>query len=156
MFLDQKSVDEFVRKRSELAPRIAEIEQAYRHDAKAKEKKVSELLGSIPYSPAPWTAAVDHIERILEIAGPGAAGLGTDFDGIEDPPAGLEDVSKLPLLTEELLRRGHSEEAIRGVLGENFLRFWERVETARRSAPPREEPLPFSKPDRRKAVGVRR
>jgi membrane dipeptidase len=63
MFLDQKSVDEFVRKRSELAPRIAEIEQAHRHDAKTKEKKVSELLGSIPYSPAPWTAAVDHIER---------------------------------------------------------------------------------------------
>jgi membrane dipeptidase len=95
---------------------------------------------------ASWRAAVDHIERILKVGGTHAAGLGTDFDGIEDPPDGLEDVSKLPRLTEELLRRGHSEEVVRGVLGENFLRFWERANAARSRVPPRKEPLPFSKP----------
>jgi membrane dipeptidase len=89
---------------------------------------------------------VDHIERIIRLAGPGAVGLGTDFDGIDDPPAGLEDVSKLPRLTEELLRRGHSEDEVRGVLGENFLRFWDRAEAARKAMEPRTEPLPFSKP----------
>jgi membrane dipeptidase len=73
-------------------------------------------------------------------------GLGSDFDGIDDPPIGMEDVSKLPKLTEELLRRGHSEEEVRGVLGENFLRFWDRAEAARKAMEPRKEPLPFSKP----------
>jgi len=89
----------------------------------------------------------DHIEHVIKVAGVDAVGLGTDFDGIEDPPIGLEDVSKLPRLTEELLRRGHSEEEVRGVLGENFLRFWERAEVARRAMPARTEPMPFSKPD---------
>ncbi|HEV8202446.1 MAG TPA: membrane dipeptidase, partial [Candidatus Polarisedimenticolia bacterium] len=54
--------------------------------------------------------------------------LGTDFDGIQDPPEGLDDVSMLPKLTEELLRRGHSDAEVKGVLGENFLRFFARVE----------------------------
>ncbi len=82
----------------------------------------------------------------MKIGGPHAVGLGTDFDGIDDPPAGLEDVSKLPKLTEELLRRGHSEEVVRGVLGENFLRFWDRAEAAKKAMPARTAPLPFSQP----------
>jgi membrane dipeptidase len=89
---------------------------------------------------------VDHIERVIKLAGPRAVGLGTDYDGIDDPPERLEDVSKLPIVTEELLRRGHSEDAVRGVLGENFLAFWERAAAAKKTVPPREGPLPFSKP----------
>jgi hypothetical protein len=50
------------------------------------------------------------------------------------------------MITEELLRRGHSEDEIRGVLGENFLRFWDRAQAARSRVPPRNGPLPFSKP----------
>jgi len=146
MFLDQKVMDEFVAKRAALAPRIAELEALHRDDKKKRDAAVSDLLDTVKYSPTSWTAAVDHIERILKLGGPGAAGLGTDFDGIEDPPAGLEDISKLPVLTEELLRRGHSEEAVRGVLGENFLRFWARAEAARAAVPPRKDPPPFSKP----------
>jgi membrane dipeptidase len=70
---------------------------------------------------------VEHIEHALKLA-PGGVGLGTDFDGIEDPPEGFEDVSFYPRLTEALLQRGHSEELVRGLLGENFLRFLSRVE----------------------------
>ncbi|MGH9316619.1 MAG: membrane dipeptidase, partial [Thermoanaerobaculia bacterium] len=66
-----------------------------------------------------------------------------------DPPTGLEDVSRLTLVTEELLRRGHSEQVVRGVLGENFLAFWERAQAARSLVPSRQGPLPFSKPDGR-------
>ena len=61
---------------------------------------------------------------------PGAIGLGTDFDGIDDPPKDFADVSYFPKLAEELLRRGHSDEEVRGVLGENFLAYWSRVERA--------------------------
>ena len=95
---------------------------------------------------ASWTAVVDHIERVIRIAGPQAVGLGTDYDGIDDPPEGLEDVSKLPAVVEELLRRGHPEKTVRGVLGENFLAFWDRAEAARKTVPPRPVPASFSKP----------
>ena len=84
-------------------------------------------------TPTDWTKAVDHIEHVIRIAGPDAVGLGTDYDGIPDPPAGLEDVSKLPRITEELLRRGHPEAQVRKVLGENFLRFFSKVEEVSRS-----------------------
>jgi membrane dipeptidase len=146
IFLDQKVVDDFVAKRAALKPQFAELAAKYRDDSKKRDEEVGKLLNGIRTNRAPWTAVVDHIERILKVGGPRAAGLGTDFDGIEDPPDGLEDVSKLPRLTEELLRRGHSEEVVRGVLGENFLRFWERANAARSRVPPRKEPLPFSKP----------
>jgi membrane dipeptidase len=72
---------------------------------------------------------VDHLEHALKLA-PGAVGLGTDFDGIGDPPRDFADVSYVPKLAEELLRRGHSDEEVRGVLGENFLRYLERVESS--------------------------
>ena len=89
---------------------------------------------------------MDSIEHVMKVGGPRAAGLGTDYDGIEDPPIGLEDVSRLPVVVEELLRRGHSQEEVRGVLGENFLGFWERAEAARKAMPPRQGPPVFSKP----------
>ena len=50
-----------------------------------------------------------------------------DFDGIEDPPEGLEDVSCLPNLYETLLKRNWKEEDAQAVMGENFLNYWTRV-----------------------------
>jgi membrane dipeptidase len=146
IFLDQKVVDDFLAKRAALGPQFAEIARKYKDDPKKVEEEVGKVLNGIRTTRASWRAAVDHIERILKVGGTRAAGLGTDFDGIEDPAEGLEDVSKLPVITEELLRRGHSEEEVRGVLGENFLRFWERANAARVKVSPREGPLVPSKP----------
>ncbi|HKW41817.1 MAG TPA: dipeptidase [Gemmatimonadales bacterium] len=64
----------------------------------------------------------DHIEHIRGVAGIDAVGLGSDFDGITEVPAGLEDVSKFPDLIAELLRRGWSEQDVRKVAGLNALR----------------------------------
>ena len=122
------------------------IKTVYKDDPKKRDQETTALLENLRRPRASWTAVVDHIEHVMKIAGARAVGLGTDYDGIEDPPDGLEDVSKLPALTEELLRRGHSEEEVRGVLGENFLGFWERADAARGNAPPGKEPMPFSKP----------
>jgi membrane dipeptidase len=146
LFLDQRSVDAYVAAKAALQPRLAEVRHKYADDPTAREAEIAKVVSTLKYPDADWTLAVDHIEHVLKVGGPGSAGIGTDFDGIEDPPKGLEDVSKLPRLTEELLRRGHSEEEVRGVLGENFLRFWERADAARKAMAPRTEPLPFSKP----------
>jgi len=65
---------------------------------------------------------VDHIEHISDVAGVDHVGLGSDFDGMDTTPVGLEDVSTYPAITAELIERGWSESNIRKVLGENALR----------------------------------
>ena len=145
-FVDQKVVDDFKARKAALAPKAAELAERYKDDPKKRDAEISALLENAQRPRASWTAVVDHIERVIRIAGPQAVGLGTDYDGIDDPPDGLEDVSKLPVVAEELLRRGHSEDVVRGVLGENFLAFWGRAEAARKAVPAREQPFPFTKP----------
>lgn len=69
----------------------------------------------------------DHIDYIADLAGIDCIGLGSDFDGIDHPLAGLEDVTRLPRLTEGLLRRGYSEADIQKILGGNTLRVLNEV-----------------------------
>jgi membrane dipeptidase len=145
-FLDQKVVDDYKAKKAALAPRVAKLSEQFLDDPQKRDAEIAKLVDAIVTVPAPWTEVVDHIEHVMKVGGPQAVGLGTDFDGMPNPPQGLEDVSKLPIVTEELLRRGHSESEVRGVLGENFLKFWERVEAARATVPARTQPLPFSEP----------
>jgi membrane dipeptidase len=66
--------------------------------------------------------AADHIEYIRRLAGVDHVGLGSDFDGIDEVPQGLEDVSKFPDLIAELLRRGWTEADVKKVAGLNILR----------------------------------
>ncbi|HMV47091.1 MAG TPA: dipeptidase [Blastocatellia bacterium] len=64
-----------------------------------------------------------HFEHAIKIAGIDHVGIGSDFDGVDGMlPPGMEDVSKLPTITYELLKRGHSEADVKKVLGENLLR----------------------------------
>ncbi len=72
----------------------------------------------------------DHIDHIRKVAGIDHIGLGGDFDGITAVVQGLEDVSKYPDLTAELLRRGYSDEDVKKVLGLNALRAWRQAEQA--------------------------
>lgn len=70
---------------------------------------------------------VDHIDHIARTAGAAHVALGSDFDGFVWTVRGLEDVAALPRLTLELLRRGYSDDDVRGILGGNFFRAWEQV-----------------------------
>jgi membrane dipeptidase len=70
----------------------------------------------------------NHMDYVRRAAGPDHVGIGSDFDGIETVPAGLEDVSKYPALTAELLRRGWSDEDVRKALGLNVLRVMRSAE----------------------------
>ncbi len=71
---------------------------------------------------------VAHIDHIRKIAGIDALGIGSDFDGIECTPVGLEDVSKYPNLTRALLEDGYSAADIRKIYGGNLLRVMKAVE----------------------------
>lgn len=73
---------------------------------------------------------VDHIDHAVQIAGIDHVGIGSDFDGIEVTPDGLEDVSRLPLVFEEMRRRGYSESDIAKVAGGNFLRVMDQAAEA--------------------------
>lgn len=145
-FLDQKVFEDYRTRKAALEPRVSEIKARFADDPKKRDDEIARLFDTLKPSRTDWRKVVDHIDRVIKLGGREAVGLGTDFDGIEDPPKGLEDVSKLPVLVEELLRRGHSERVVRGVLGENFLAFWERAEKARTTVAPRTAPLAFSKP----------
>jgi membrane dipeptidase len=63
-----------------------------------------------------------HLEHLLRVGGEDLPALGSDFDGLVVPPAGLEDVSQLPALTQALLHRGLSETQVSKMMGENTLR----------------------------------
>jgi len=75
-----------------------------------------------PRPPCTAFQVADHIEHIIEVAGIDHVGLGSDFDGISYGPDQMPDVSGFPYITQVLYDRGYSENEIRKVLGENFLR----------------------------------
>lgn len=85
--------------------------------------------GKLPH--VSWERIIDHIDHVAKLTGPDHVGLGSDFDGA-DMPDGLEDCSKLPKITEALLRKGYSDDAIRKILGGNTLRAMEQVERVSR------------------------
>jgi len=78
-----------------------------------------------------WTVILDHIEHAVKVAGIDHVGLGSDFDGA-NMPYGMEDASKLPKITEALLKKGYSEDDVKKILGENTLRVMAEVERVSR------------------------
>lgn len=70
---------------------------------------------------------VDHIDHIVDLVGPNHVGLGSDYDGIPSTPKGLEDVTKMPDITRELVKREYTREDIEKILGGNHLRLFKQV-----------------------------
>jgi len=70
----------------------------------------------------PLSLLIDHIDYIVKLVGADYVGLGSDFDGIESAPQGLDGVQNFPLITQALLKRGYSEKNIDKILGGNFMR----------------------------------
>jgi len=78
-----------------------------------------------------WTKIIEHIDHAVKLVGADHVGLGSDFDGA-NMPYGMEDATKLPRITEALLRKGYSEDDVRKILGENTLRVMAEVERVSR------------------------
>ena len=96
--------------------------QAELGDDAAVDAELTRRLEADPFPEVTVSDVVDHIEYIAGTAGPDHVGIGSDFDGIDATPTGLEDVSRYPAITAELLVRGWDEPAVRKVLGDNALR----------------------------------
>ena len=77
---------------------------------------------------ATLSQVADHIDHIRKVAGIDHIGLGGDFDGITQVVVGLEDVSKYPDLTAELLRRGYKDDDVKKIIGGNVLRVMRQAE----------------------------
>jgi len=74
-----------------------------------------------------WEKIIEHIDHAVKVAGADHVGLGSDFDGAT-MPLGMEDASKLPKITDALLKKGYSDADIEKILGGNILRVMEQVE----------------------------
>ncbi|HEV8339635.1 MAG TPA: dipeptidase [bacterium] len=89
------------------------------------------VVGVNFYPPFLGAATVDrvvaHIDHMVKVMGVDHVALGSDFDGITEVPAGLEDVSRLPALTGALLARGYRPEEVQKILGGNALRVFRQV-----------------------------
>ena len=114
-------------KLKELRPAINAHMETYRaahpEDVEGQREEQERFMREHGITPATLEEVADHIEYIAEVGGWDHVGIGTDWEGTGGyHPRHLEDVSKIPLLTAELLRRGHGESEIRRVLGENMLR----------------------------------
>lgn len=116
-------------------------------DPEALQRAMEAWRRAHPTPPGDVGIIADHIDHIVRVAGVDHVGLGSDFDGISVAPEGMEDVSKFPNLTAELLRRGYSEVEVAKILGANLLRVLrsvERVATELQAAEaPGWEALPF-------------
>jgi membrane dipeptidase len=90
------------------------------------ETRLQELKKTLPAVNV--KTVVDHIEHVIQVTGNSDhVGLGSDFDGISSTPEGLDNAGKLMNITAELVRRGHSAEDIRKILGGNFVRVLRKV-----------------------------
>jgi membrane dipeptidase len=131
--------DDFAAALKKIEP-MMNTEAAAARKARAREGKAfgyeDEVLLRQRYAaqlPAVTLARIaDHIDHAVKVAGADHVGLGSDFDGVDFIPSGMEDASKLPDLVRELARRGHSEEDLVKILGGNTLRVMREVERVSR------------------------
>ena len=134
-FIDQAYKDAYDKETGGVVQHLGDVTKSCNNDEaciarellKLRQKLTSE--GKLPH--VSWERIVDHIDHAVKLVGADHVGLGSDFDGA-DMPEGLEDCSKLPKITEALLRKGYSDEDVRKILGGNTLRILEQTERVSR------------------------
>jgi len=125
-FISQKEAAAASKRISASAQALPPQTAAAMDDYAAKEH-ARDLAASQHHGEATLADAVAHIDHAVKVAGVDHVGIGSDWDGIEKVPVGLEDVSKMPAVTAALLKRGYSEQDIKKIMGGNFLRVMREV-----------------------------
>ncbi|MGZ8391869.1 MAG: dipeptidase [Gemmatimonadales bacterium] len=91
-------------------------------DSVEQKRRMDEWKALHPRPSATLKQVADHIEHVRKVAGVDHVAIGSDFDGIDTVPVGLEDVSKFPELFAELIRRGWTDADLKKLAGQNVLR----------------------------------
>jgi membrane dipeptidase len=125
-FLDPRKAEIALRSRA----MEDELRVKYPNDPKRVQDEVDKWRKANDPGKTPLSVLLDHIDHIVKVAGIDHVGIGSDFDGVPltGLPQGMEDISKLPTLTYELMKRGYSDTDIKKFLGENLLRVMSEVE----------------------------
>src|SRR6266542_1111684 len=127
-FIDTKAIAANDERTNRLKPQTAALEAKFKDDPEKLAEVEDKLESANLLPPTPLSLLIDHIDHIVKVAGIDHVGLGADFDGANDMPEGAKDVSMLPNITYELLKRGYTETDIKKILGENFLRVFAEAE----------------------------
>jgi membrane dipeptidase len=127
-FLDERTNREENERSTRLKPQIDALREQYKTDQQAFNEAERKLFAENPIYVASYTRIVDHIDHIKNVAGIDYIGIGSDYDGVPFLPASMNGMEDLVLVTYEMLRRGYSEQDVRKVLGENFLRAFSKAE----------------------------
>jgi membrane dipeptidase len=128
-------VDEEYRRQVEAwrARETAAIESRLQSDPAGRAAALTKLEDRIPDVPRPpFSRLIDQIDHAVRLVGAEHVGLGSDFDGVPSLPEGIDDCSKLPRITYELLKRGYSDADVLNILGGNTLRAMGAVEAESR------------------------
>lgn len=134
-FLDERTSKEENDRAARLRPQLEALREQYKDNREAYNEAERKLLAENPIYVTDYKRIVDHIDHIKKVAGIDIIGIGSDYDGVPFLPAGMAGAEDLPLVTYEMLRRGYTEEEIRKVLGENFLRAFEKAQQVAGNGP---------------------
>jgi membrane dipeptidase len=133
-FIDKNVVAASKERDARLKPQMDELRTTYKEDAKRLAEEINKLQAANPLPTTPLSVLIDHFDHIAKVAGIDHVGIGSDFDGVPSLPVGMEDISKLPNITYELLKRGYSETDIKKILGDNFMRAFAQTERVAQSS----------------------
>jgi len=134
-FIDQAYKDASDKLSGGVVAALEKITKECAGDETCVSQKQKELQAQMEASGAlprvSWERIIDHIDHAVKLVGADHVGLGSDFDGATMPD-GMEDCSKLPKITEALMRKGYKDDDIRKILGGNLLRVMEQNEKVSR------------------------
>jgi membrane dipeptidase len=100
---------------------IRRLRAEHPDDPDAVRAAVEDMEKTQPTPPSSISDVAEHIDHIRDLAGIDHIGVGSDFDGLEGMPDGLEDVSTYPALFTELADRGYADDDLTKIAGRNVL-----------------------------------
>ena len=125
MFVNEKINKEYAERKKQ----ILEYIEANNLEGDEREKYFEEYAQENPLGDADISDVVANIDHVVKLVGIEHVGLGSDFEGVGgNLPVGLKDVSCYPNLIYELMKKGYTEEDIKKICSDNFLRVWSDVE----------------------------
>jgi len=77
----------------------------------------------------PFASLIAHFDHMIQVAGVDHVGIGTDFDGIQELPEGIDSAADLPRITEALAAKGYTAEDLHKVLGGNLMRVFAEIQS---------------------------